>query len=74
MVWYKDSKHLHQENTAAYDVAYLPGQMPPHSGIYRCDSCGVEIVAEHGRAFPATHAGAGPGHVFHWRLVARSGP
>ena len=52
MALYKDGQHLTQSNDKAFDAEHSPGQTPPHSGIYRCNGCGREIVAEEGRTLP----------------------
>ncbi len=74
MVWYKNGHYLQKSDTAAYDKLWKPGETPDHSGIYRCESCGVEVVAEHTRKLPTTHAAAASGHTITWRLVAYPNP
>jgi hypothetical protein len=76
MVWYKYPQFLqHFTGTGnAYDVVYNPGQVVPHSGIYRCESCGGEIICETGRTFPPTHANAAAGHPVRWRLAGYPNP
>jgi hypothetical protein len=70
MVWYKNKDYFQYSASEAYDKLYKPGDIPDHSGIYRCESCGAEVVAEHSRALPPTHAKAAQGHKVTWRLVA----
>lgn len=70
MVWFKNKDYFEHSTGNAYDKLYEPGDVPDHSGIYRCESCGVEVVAEHTRKLPPTHAGAAVGHIILWRLVA----
>jgi hypothetical protein len=75
MAYYKYTNDLHQDKGDAYDVVHKPGETTPHSGIYRCNSCGVEIVSESGKTFPPTRAcslhhpsGHAPGEV-RWKLL-----
>jgi hypothetical protein len=79
MVWYHYQKYLQQATYTAdqpnpYDSLDNPGDITPHSGIYRCESCGCEIVSETSRPFPPTHANAAQGHKIQWRLVAFPNP
>ncbi len=69
MAWYKYDQFLKRSNGEAYDLIYKPGYAAPHSGIYRCESCGVEIVSEKGRVLPPTHANIARQHVITWRLA-----
>lgn len=55
MALYQDN-YVEQTTNAAFDKLYKPGETPPHSGIYRCQGCGVEVVAEEARSFPPTSA------------------
>jgi hypothetical protein len=52
MALYKDAKYLTQNNDAAFDKEYNPGDITPYSGIYRCMGCGHEIVSEENKPFP----------------------
>lgn len=72
MAWYKYKEFLHQftGNGDAYDALHDPGEATPFSGVYRCESCGVEIVSEYQKPMPPTHANAARGHAIQWRLVA----
>lgn len=38
----------------AFDVIFKPGETPAYSGIYKCQQCGVEVVAEQARKLPPT--------------------
>lgn len=72
MAWYKygDLLHHYTGNGDAYDAIHNPGSATPYSGIYRCESCGIEVVSEQGNPMPPTHAAAAQGHAIRWRLVA----
>lgn len=52
MAMYKNGSLLVQSQDQAFDVTHGPAQHVPHSGIYRCDGCGREVVAEQARTFP----------------------
>jgi hypothetical protein len=59
MAEYKYPQVLAQNTAKEFDVLHNPGERTPYSGIYRCDSCGVEIVSEEGKPFPPTRACSG---------------
>lgn len=73
MAWYKYKEFLHQFTGEgnAYDRVYEPGEIPPHSGIYRCEGCGREIVAEENRQFPPQnhHQHSTSQGKIRWRLI-----
>jgi len=52
MALYKNANFLHQNNDAAFDIEHNPGDITPHSGVYRCMGCGHEIVSEAKNPFP----------------------
>lgn len=52
MAFYQDSTHLVPMTNPAFDAAYGPAQVVPHSGIYRCQGCGSEIAANVGDPLP----------------------
>ena len=54
MAIYKYSSFIekYQGEEKSFDLVYKPGVTPPHSGVYRCQGCGREIVAEESRKFP----------------------
>jgi hypothetical protein len=58
MALYKTIRYLSPSNDAAFDQIHHPGNVTPHSGIYRCEGCGLEIVSEHPKVFPPQHAKA----------------
>jgi hypothetical protein len=76
MALYKYLNILVQTDDPAFDVIYKPGQTPPHSGIYRCEGCGHEVVAEASRSFPTQnhkqHTSA-QGDI-RWRLIVYPQP
>jgi hypothetical protein len=52
VAWFKYSQWLQSSSSAAYDALYNPGDTTPYSGVYRCETCGSEIVSEQGKPFP----------------------
>jgi hypothetical protein len=40
------------ETSAAFKEKLSPGIKAPHSGIYKCDSCGFEAVSTEGNSLP----------------------
>jgi hypothetical protein len=52
MAFYKYSTYLTVDRSDAFDTVYKPGETTPHSGIYRCGGCAVEIASEAGKPLP----------------------
>lgn len=72
MATYQQAQYVtKQVNNAEFDKIYEPGQIPPHSGIYKCQGCGHEIVAEQERSFPTqNHRQHTPAQgKIRWRLL-----
>jgi hypothetical protein len=75
---FKDPSYFFQLPTnTAFDVIYKPGDHTPVSGIYRCVSCGFEIVSTHEHPLPPTmactnHSLKWKNHhgLVRWKLVA----
>ncbi len=72
MANYKYSKFLSQSNHTAFDAIHHPGQTAPHSGIYRCEGCGVNVVSTHGHVLPPQnhHQHTFAQGTIRWRLIA----
>ncbi len=76
MAWYKYDKILKKSTSAEYDKLHNPGEIVPHSGIYRCEACGFEAVSTKGNRFPparncrehSTEWKCEPGEI-EWRLI-----
>ena len=72
MANYKYPQFLSQSNHQAFDELHRPGVPAPHSGIYRCEGCGVNEVSTHLNPLPPQN------HHQHtilqgpivWRLIA----
>jgi hypothetical protein len=52
MALYKYSQFIGHSDHASFDGTHKPGQLTPHSAIYRCTGCGKEIVSETNKPFP----------------------
>ena len=51
---YKNANLFFQRNDTDFDLIYNPGTRTPWSGIYKCASCGYEIVSIQGAPLPPT--------------------
>jgi hypothetical protein len=56
MALYKYKNDVTTSTDDAFDRIYRPGDTTPYSGVYRCQSCAVEIVSEQAKPFPPTRA------------------
>ena len=72
MAVYKNPHYLVQSNNAAFDAIHDPGDVAPHSGIYRCEGCAINAVSTHGHHLPPQnhhqHNNALQGRI-RWRLI-----
>lgn len=68
MASYKDSAILVASKSEEFDKLYNPGNYAPHSGIYRCQVCGLEAACNLGQPLPPqnVHSHAEP---IKWRLA-----
>ncbi|WJH40812.1 hypothetical protein N7E02_09620 [Aliirhizobium terrae] len=55
MAQYKYPTHLVAVKSWAFDQEWKPGQIVKNAGIYRCRTCGDEIVVDKGAAIPQHH-------------------
>jgi len=73
MAQYKYGQYLTQVNDSAFDSLHKPGEATPHSGIYRCDGCGREIVSESWKIMPPqNHHQHSNNTPIQWRLIVRT--
>ena len=71
MALYKDSRYLNSSTDRAFDDLHHPGAATPHSGIYRCEGCGHEVVSISGSPLPPQNHHqhtTGQGRII-WRMV-----
>jgi hypothetical protein len=52
MATYKYSRYIELNTSEAFDGTHHPGEITPHSGIYRCLGCGREDVSTKGHPLP----------------------
>lgn len=76
MALYKNSNWITLSTDAAFDKIYKPGDVPDHSGIFRCLGCGREVVAEQERKLPPqNHHQHTPGNgEIRWQMAVYSDP
>ena len=72
MVLYKYLQFFAKSDDPEFDKVHTAGSVPPHSGIYRCEGCGHEVVAERARTLPPqNHHQHQPSQgAIRWRLIA----
>ncbi len=71
MALYKNANFLRPSTSSEFDSFYGPGVTCPHSGIYRCRSCGKEIASNKDNPFPPqNHHQHSPGvGSIQWQLI-----
>ena len=52
MAIYRHAQYLNTSSDEVFNGTQKSGATPPMSGIYRCEGCGREVVAEHNRQLP----------------------
>ena len=52
MALYKYKEYLEYADQPEFDTLHNPGEICPHSGIYRCEACGDEIASNKDNPFP----------------------
>lgn len=75
MADYKYSHFLTNTPDPRFDPAHPPGAVSPHSGIYKCQGCGCEVVARADEQLPALdhHQHAVKQGGIAWRLAVAVG-
>ena len=71
MAQYKYSHYLASLPEQKFDPVHQPGAATPHTGIYKCQGCGIEVTSNAGDPLPP------PTHHQHslaqggiaWRLI-----
>lgn len=70
MALYQDSQLVTASKDTVFTDAHDPGIPALYAGVYRCMSCGHEIVAAHGDTLPQDfHPRHSPGQEIRWKLV-----
>lgn len=52
MALFKHSDRVRLTESSAFDRVFRAGNDAPYEGMYRCISCGLEIIAKSGRPLP----------------------
>ena len=75
MAQYKHGEYLAETDDPAFDALLKPGEATPHSGIFRCEGCGREVVSEYWERMPPQnhHQHSDPQVPVQWRLIVRTG-
>ena len=71
MAQYKYSHYLSNLNDPRFDPAHPPGTAAPHTGIYKCEGCGMEVISNAGDPLPRAdhHEHSLAQGEFAWRLI-----
>jgi hypothetical protein len=72
MALYNDIKYLvRSSDSTAFDALQNPGALTTHSGIYRCEGCGHEVVSEGGKPLPPQNHHQHPTSqgAIRWRMI-----
>ena len=56
MALYQSAQFVDTWTDPEFDKIHPPRTVAPHSGIYRCVGCGVEIAVVEGQLLPSIHA------------------
>lgn len=75
MAQYKYVHYLANLTDQKFDPAHQPGTTTAHTGIYKCQGCGVEVISSAGDPLPPSthhqHSLAQGGIA--WRLIVATG-
>jgi len=71
MANYKYGNYLNQSNHQVFDQILTPGSHTPHSGIYRCEGCGVNEVSTYSHPLPPQnhHQHTAAQGAVRWKLI-----
>lgn len=71
MANYKYPQYLAQSNHVAFDAIHSAASTAPHSGIYRCEGCGENIVSTHNHTLPPQnhHQHSVQQGTIRWKLI-----
>jgi hypothetical protein len=75
MARYKYSHYLSNLADPRFDPAHPPGTAAPHTGIYKCQGCGHEVVSVAGDPLPPSthHQHSLVQGGIAWRLIVETG-
>ena len=68
---YKYEQFVVKSTSNVFDTPIAPGTDTPYSGIYRCESCGVEATSIKGKPLPppSHHQHLSGQAAIRWRLI-----
>ncbi len=71
MAQYKYSHYLSNFSDSKFDPAHSPGTVTPHTGVYKCQGCGSEVVSTAGDPLPpqSQHQHSLAQGKMAWRLI-----
>ena len=71
MAQFKYRKHLEESASCAFDTHHAPSTRVDNPGIYRCTTCGEEVLAVRGSRLPGEnhHRHADVKQKIEWQLV-----
>ena len=74
MAEYRDARYLVVVQQDCFQDLHEPRTVATHTGIYRCEGCGLEIALAAGSLFPRenAHYHSNPTIPILWRLVVRA--
>lgn len=75
MAQYKYLHYLTNLPDPKFGITHPPGAITPHTGIYKCDACGTEIVSTAGDPLPPEthHQHSLNQNALAWRLIVAAG-
>lgn len=71
MAYYKSGDYLRESTNELFDALLDPEDICFHSGIYRCEACGFEVVTALGGSLPPKnhHEHSASQGAIRWRLI-----
>jgi hypothetical protein len=71
MAQYKYFHYVDNVCEPRFDPAHPPGAVTPHSGIYKCQGCGAEVISSAGDPLPPSthHQHSLAQGAMAWRLI-----
>lgn len=71
MTYYKYEEDITKSTSAVFDEIHKPGEITPHSGIYKCEGCGDRIASNVGNPLPPQnhHQHSAAQGSIRWRMI-----
>lgn len=74
MTYFKNQHYFRRDSSGEFDKLRTPGTVTPFSGIYRCETCGLEDVSVKGKPLPPQNHHQHAYGPIRWRLIAATHP